>query len=162
MIEITIPGYPNKLQIEHVVFDFNGTLAIDGKLIKNVDNKLLELKKYVNTHLVTTDIHSTCLTELNKIIDNIHIIQLSKDITQNQAILKMNYVESLGSNKCACIGNGQNDVFMLQKAALSICILQQEGCSSSALAVSKILCNSIHDAIDMLLIPQRIIATLQI
>ena len=35
MIAIDIPGY-KKIELAHLVLDYNGTLAIDGKLIDGV------------------------------------------------------------------------------------------------------------------------------
>lgn len=33
-VEIAIPGRKRPLRIEHVVFDFNGTLAVEGRLVR--------------------------------------------------------------------------------------------------------------------------------
>ena len=39
MIKINIPGF-GQINIEHVVFDYNGTIAMDGELIKGVKEGL--------------------------------------------------------------------------------------------------------------------------
>jgi hypothetical protein len=39
MIEISIPGFGN-LTIEHLVLDYNGTIAFDGELIDGVKDLL--------------------------------------------------------------------------------------------------------------------------
>ena len=39
MVEINIPGY-GMLRLEHLVMDYNGTLAVDGRLIDGVKEAL--------------------------------------------------------------------------------------------------------------------------
>ena len=42
MLEINIPGY-RKLQLKHIVLDYNGTIACDGELIAGVKENLTAL-----------------------------------------------------------------------------------------------------------------------
>ena len=42
MMKVDIPGYKN-IEIENVVFDYNGTIAEDGILIEGVGELILEL-----------------------------------------------------------------------------------------------------------------------
>ena len=44
MITIDIPGY-KKLEIQHVVCDYNGTVAVDGKMIDGVCEIINDLSK---------------------------------------------------------------------------------------------------------------------
>jgi len=53
------------------------------------------------------------------------------------------------------------DRLMLANAALSILVLEREGCSVKALNESDILVRGIHDALDLLLNPVRLKATLR-
>ena len=53
MIELNIPG-KGLIQLEHLVCDVNGTLAVDGQLIDGVANRLIELQDRMTVHLVTT------------------------------------------------------------------------------------------------------------
>jgi len=39
MIELTVPGF-GALRLEHLVLDYNGTLAVDGKLLPGVRDAL--------------------------------------------------------------------------------------------------------------------------
>ncbi|MNP86706.1 hypothetical protein D3C76_1871070 [compost metagenome] len=59
------------------------------------------------------------------------------------------------------IGNGGNDRHMLQKAALSIAVIGPEGASSIALGAADLVALDILSALDMLISPQRIVASLQ-
>ena len=56
MIELTIPGR-GTVQLEHLVCDVNGTLAVDGKLIEGVAQALRGLRDRLTLHLVTADTH---------------------------------------------------------------------------------------------------------
>ncbi|MCY1423708.1 hypothetical protein D9M71_394300 [compost metagenome] len=50
---------------------------------------------------------------------------------------------------------------MLQKAALSIAVIGPEGASSIALGAADLVALDILSALDMLISPQRIVASLQ-
>jgi len=67
----------------------------------------------------------------------------------------------LGKEKCVAIGNGANDVLMLKQSAIGICVIGKEGASSEAVQHSDIVVYDINDALDLLLNPKRIIATLR-
>jgi soluble P-type ATPase len=60
-----------------------------------------------------------------------------------------------------CIGNGHNDRLMLQAAALGIAVLQTEGAAMAAVIAADILAPGIADALDLLLHPLRLAATLR-
>ena len=44
MIKIEIPGRET-IEIEHVVLDYNGTIALDGQLIAGAAERIRELSK---------------------------------------------------------------------------------------------------------------------
>ena len=54
MIICSIPGR-GTLEINHLVFDVNGTLTLDGKLLPGIAEALEQLKDHVTIHLVTAD-----------------------------------------------------------------------------------------------------------
>ena len=47
MIEINIPGR-DILRIEHLVLDYNGTIAVDGALIEGIQERLQRLLLYLS------------------------------------------------------------------------------------------------------------------
>ena len=51
MISIDIPGF-KKTDIEHVVFDYNGTIARDGELIKGVREGIAKFSSQLNFHVI--------------------------------------------------------------------------------------------------------------
>jgi len=50
---------------------------------------------------------------------------------------------------------------MFKEAALSICILGEEGTAVNALLNAHIIVNNINDALDLFLFPKRLVATLR-
>ncbi|MGQ9847168.1 MAG: HAD family hydrolase [Bacteroidales bacterium] len=143
-------------RIEHVLFDFNGTLAVDGKMIEGVEPMLKKLAEHVSIHVITADTFKMAAEELKEVPVKLTIIKSGQEKQQ-----KLFYLENLGREKCIAIGNGTNDAMMLAKAPISIAVIQAEGTSQEALSAAKIVCFSIIDAISLCLNPKRIIATLR-
>jgi soluble P-type ATPase len=54
MIEIDIPGF-GELSLEHLVLDYNGTLAIDGYPVPGIEFRLQALSERLKLHVVTAD-----------------------------------------------------------------------------------------------------------
>jgi len=59
------------------------------------------------------------------------------------------------------VGNGYNDIQMSDAADLSICVMGPEGCCSALIAHTDVTVASIEAALDLLLIPGRLRATLR-
>jgi len=54
MLEIDIPGY-KLLQLEHLLLNYNGTLAFEGELLDGVDTALSRLADHMRIHILTGD-----------------------------------------------------------------------------------------------------------
>lgn len=155
MITFDIPGF-KKVEAEHLVLDFNGTMAIDGKLIDGVAELLEELSGKLAIHVLTADTFGTSKHELATIGCTLNILE-----TGDQEMQKEHFVTNLGKDSVIAIGNGANDSFMMFQSALSIMVIQQEGASVTLYAIADIVCNSITDALKLLLNPLRMTATLR-
>ena len=59
------------------------------------------------------------------------------------------------------MGNGRNDRLMLDEAALGVVVVQREGAAVETLLAADVVCQSIVDALDLLLNPLRLKATLR-
>jgi soluble P-type ATPase len=59
------------------------------------------------------------------------------------------------------LGNGNNDAAMLDDAVLSLAIMGEEGCAKETLLASDVVCRDIVSAMELLLHPKRMIATLR-
>lgn len=155
MISLNIPGF-KKLEIEHLVLDYNGTLALDGNLLPGVGKLLKELAEDVQIHVLTADTLGQCEEELSGLPVTIHIIEGSPE---DQA--KLNYIESLGCDKCACIGNGRNDRLILRFASLGIIISGAECMSMKAARTADLVATDITGALGLFTHPVRLLTTLR-
>jgi soluble P-type ATPase len=153
MITIEIPGNM-KIEARDLVLDFNGTLAIDGKLIEGVRELLLLLAKKLKIHVITADTFGTSKQEMEGIPCKLEIIGPSSQDKQ-----KEDYVLNLGKTQVISIGNGKNDMPMLDQAALGIMVIEKEGAFAQLTLHADIICFSITDALNLLLNPIRIAAT---
>jgi P-type E1-E2 ATPase len=155
MLQFDIPGFGN-VEIEHLVLDFNGTTAVNGKLILGVRDILNQLASHVEVHVITADTFSSAQKELQGVQCKLIVIP-----AERQSEEKFNYVSELGLMKTVAIGNGRNDALMLKSAVISIAVIQAEGCATSALNEAKIVSTNILDALELLQNPKQIIATLR-
>jgi len=77
-------------------------------------------------------------------------------------LAKRAYAQGLGALGCVCVGNGANDAWMLRAAAVGIAVIGPEGAAVSALQAADIVVVSITHALDLLLNPLRLVATLRL
>jgi len=155
MVNITVPGY-GPLRIEHCVSDFSGTLSEDGRLLPGVRERFDVLAKKVQIHVLTADTHGRAGRELEGLPCLVRFLA-----SEDHALEKRRYIESLDAESVFAIGNGNNDVGMLQAARIGVAVLLAEGCSGEAAAAADILVRSPLDALDLLLNTNRLIATLR-
>ena len=155
MIEVAIPG-DGRLRLSFLVLDYNGTLACNGIMLDGVAERLIALSTNLSIHVVTADTFGTVEAILKSLPLTIRVLPQTG---QNHA--KMAYVSQLGRNQTVCIGNGRNDRLMLQAAALGIAVVGPEGVAVDALQASDVVTTSIQNALDLLLNPLRLVATLR-
>lgn len=155
MISIDIPGF-RSLDLAHLVMDYNGTLAVDGKLLPGVADLLRNLATNIAIHIITADTFGLVMEQLEGLPVEIIITPV---IDQSEA--KLRFISDLDADNVVAIGNGRNDRKMLNAAALGITVIQTEGSAVETLADADVVCLSILDALDLLTNPKRLIATLR-
>ena len=155
MIELRIPGR-GALQIEHLVTDVNGTLAVDGQLITGLKQRIASLRDRIMVHLLTADTHGR-----QPLIDEQLDLKAVRVQPGDEAAQKAEYVRSLGSSAVIAIGQGANDSAMLKEAALGICVMSQEGAAVETLLAADLVVPDIFAALDLLEKPLRIVASLR-
>ncbi|OPY88911.1 MAG: hypothetical protein A4E72_01253 [Syntrophus sp. PtaU1.Bin208] len=155
MIEIDIPGR-RIYRFEHLVLDLNGTLSLDGVIVEGVPEKLKLLSGTINILIVTADTQGNA-QELERNLQ----VKIHKISPGDERIQKLRLVRQLGSEATVSMGNGSNDASMLKESSLGICILGNEGASFDAMAHCDLVLPDINAALDLLLKPQRLIATLR-
>jgi soluble P-type ATPase len=152
MIRIDIPQR-GIIELQHAVFDVNGTLAVDGIPIPEVVNRLYVLAEQLTLHALTAGTHGN-IAELERTFGfPLHMISTGEE--------KVRFVEQLGPAGVIVFGNGRNDVSMLRVAAIGVAILAGEGVAIDALQAADVLALGPVEAIDLVLKPKRLIATLR-
>ena len=155
MINVEIPGL-GEVRIENLVMDYNGTLAIDGHLIGGVGKIITQLADKLTLCVITANTHGGVETELMGLP-----IELVKLNSRDERREKASLIQELGPHVTVSIGNGKNDEFMLKESVVGICVMGAEGCSAGALLSSDVVTGNVKDALEMLVFPDRLKATLR-
>jgi P-type E1-E2 ATPase len=155
MIELTIPGR-GVYELEHLVMDVNGTLAIDGQLMDGVAEKIASLRDRLTIHLLTADTHGK-----QAVIDQQLGLTAVRVMPGGESSQKAEYVRKLNSEKVVAIGQGANDAEMLGVARLGICVMSVEGVAKETLLAADLIAPTILSALELLENPLRIVASLR-
>jgi soluble P-type ATPase len=121
-----------------------------------VAGRLRQLAKRITICVVTGDTTGTAR-------ESVAGLPLSLEIVagERQAEAKLEFASQFKREAIVAIGNGRNDRDLIASAGLSICIIGEEGCSPETLLNADVVCADIHDALDLLLTPRRLVATLR-
>ena len=155
MIAAEIPGY-GPLRLEHLVMDYNGTLAVDGEIAAGVTTALENLASRVTIHVITADTFGLAASRLEGCPLNLSVLPPG-----DQDTAKLDYVKRLGAAQTVAIGNGRNDRRMLAAAGLGIAVILDEGAAFETLAAADVVCRGIVPALELLTHPLRLTATLR-
>jgi len=160
MIRIEIPG-GEEIKIKHIVFDVNGTLALDGTLLPEVSSLLMELRERTNIHLLTADTHGKQAKIDQQLGMTATRVKAGKEAEQKAAFLK-----NLGPDQSAAIGQGANDSLMLKdlmlkEARIGICVLSEEGTALETLLQADLVTPNINTALSLFIHPTRLVASLR-
>lgn len=151
MLRLELPGR-QALELECLLLDVNGTLTRQGRLVDGVAERIEPLRDVLGIRLLSADTFGS--------LDTV-AAQLRVHAQVAGAADKLQALRALGAHRCVAIGNGANDVSMLEGAALGIAVLGAEGAGAAALAAADLVCSSILDALDVLRDPLALVATLR-
>lgn len=151
-IRIDIPQR-GVVELQHAVFDVNGTLAVDGIPIQGTGEKLKKLSEHITIHLITCGTHGNLAGMQDTLGFPIHEIHRGDE--------KMRYLQDLGPASVIAFGNGVNDASMLRLAAIGVVVVTPEGIATRTLQGADVVAAGPLQAIDLLLKPNRLIATLR-
>jgi P-type E1-E2 ATPase len=155
MIELNIPGR-GLVQLEYLVCDVSGTLALDGQLLDGIARALTNLRDRLELHLVTADTHGRQAIIDQQLNLKAHRIQANHEAEQKAA-----FIQSLGADKVIAIGQGANDAAMLKAAQIGVCVFSREGAAVEALLAADLVVTDIFTALELLEKPIRLVATLR-
>ena len=154
MVTASIPGW-GELELAYLLIDFNGTIAFNGQIKKGVKELLDEVSKHLKVYVITADTYDSIDKEG---AGSFTVVKTGK---VTSGIDKAELVRQLGPEQSAAIGNGANDAMMLREAALGIAVIGEEGCAASVLKEADIVTANIINALELLLHPERLVASLR-
>lgn len=157
MIRTNIPGF-GELTLDCLALDFNGTLAVDGRVLPGAYPRLEQLAESLQVVVATADTFGTAQHSLRDLPLKMHVLERGQG---SEAEQKLAFLQGLNPGRTAFVGNGRNDCLALEKAALGICVMQAEGACIQAVQAADILVPDISAALDLLLRPARLTATLR-
>lgn len=155
MIEIDVPGR-GAYCLGHLVLDVNGTIVVAGELVEGVKPRVDELRDLLEVYMLTADTRGRQGT-----IDEALGFEGARITPQGEAAQKATFVRNLGGDNVCAIGNGANDARMLSEAGLAIAVLGGEGLALETLYAADVVTPHINAALDLLLNPLRLVATLR-
>lgn len=150
MLVVEIPGR-RALRLEHLALDLNGTIAGGGRLLPGVARRIAALARALEVTVLTADTFGTAARALRGLPVGFHAVRTGAD--------KARFVAA--RRGVAAVGNGANDAAMLRRAALGIAVLGPEGLSAALPAAADVLAPGAVEALDLLLDPRRLAATLR-
>ncbi len=151
-IQLEIPQR-GMIELQHAVFDMYGTLAVDGVAVPGVAERLQTVSSQLVVHLLTAGTDSRRRSELERTFGFPFHIMYNGDE-------KMRYVHQLGPANVIAFGNGVGDSSMLRLASIGVAVLTPEGIARQAGQSADILVYGPINALDLLLKPTRLVATL--
>ena len=158
-ITVEIPGF-GKVQINAILSDYTGTLAFGGKLSPGVRDRLMRLAQLVDIHVLTADSFGTAEAELKGLPLVCRRLEGAGEDVQKQR-----YAAELKPGCLASFGNGNNDRLHLkivkEAGGLAVAVDNGEGCALDAILNANLFVAGAVNALDLLLEPTRLRATLR-
>jgi P-type E1-E2 ATPase len=151
MLLVEIPGRRAPLHLAHLALDLNGTIAAGGALLPGVARRVRALARLLDVTVLTADTFGVAARAVAGLPVSLHPVRTGAD--------KAHFVAA--RRGVAAVGNGANDAAMLRRAALGIAVLGPEGMAASLPASADVVVGRIADALDLLIDPRRLVATLR-
>jgi soluble P-type ATPase len=151
-VNVEMPGEITGLFTD-LVLDYTGTLSVDGMLLPGVAERLATLSESLRITVLTADTFGTAAPQLKGLTVEVRIVQTGKD--------KADAVQRMGAENVIAIGNGRNDMPMMEIAGLAIAVIGPEGAAGEMLRIADAVVRDIHDALDLVTHPLRLKATLR-
>jgi soluble P-type ATPase len=149
MIVIQRPGQ-EPLEIEFIVLTFEGTLATDQRVHPKAKDKINLLSKRAKVFVFTTGEKARVSAVLRNV--KAEVVYLKEGEASHG---KLDLLQQLGPARAVAIGNGMNDVGMIEHSGLGIAVMSREGTLSEVIGKADLVFMTILDALDFLLKPLR-------
>ncbi len=145
-----------------VLFDLNGTLAVDGEIPSAVKELVRELSKRARVFILSADTHGNLKDSAKDL--GVEDLKIERKEGENEAEAKLRLLRGLRGRfggPVFAVGNGKNDRLILKEADVGICVIGKEGASVEALTAADVVVCSPEDAVMLLLREKRLLATLR-
>jgi P-type E1-E2 ATPase len=149
-LTVKVPGR-GSLHLVHLALDLNGTIATGGRVLPGARKRILALARLLRVTVLTADSYGVAGRALASMPVRVHPVKTGRD--------KARWVST--REGVVAVGNGANDVGMLTAADLGVAVIGAEGTSAALVPAADILVPTIEDALDLLLDPRRLVATLR-
>jgi soluble P-type ATPase len=136
-----------------LVLDYTGTLSLDGVPLPGVAERLERLASDLRITVLTADTFGTVWDTMQHFPVEVRVIRDGRE--------KAEAVSAMGPGEVIAIGNGRNDIPMMEVAGLSIAVLGPEGAATGLLGCADVVTRDIQDALDLITYPLRLKATLR-
>jgi soluble P-type ATPase len=158
-IDLDIPGF-GKLELRRLVSDYTGTWSYGGKITRGVERRLVALSELLDIHVLTADTFGTAAEELRNIPMKLVRLEPGQEDAR-----KMEYVLRQEPRQVVAFGNGANDRLLLktvkEAGSLAIAVDNGEGCGIETILNASLFITGAENALDLLLEPDRLKATLR-
>jgi len=151
-VKLEMPG-GSTTTFTDLLLDYTGTLSLDGVLLPGVAERLVAIAARMRITVLTADTFGTAEAQLKGLPVEVSVLQTGRH--KAEAVRRMPYEEVIA------IGNGRNDVAVMELAGLAIAVIGPEGASGELLRAADIVVSDIGDALDLLTHPLRLKATLR-
>jgi soluble P-type ATPase len=136
-----------------LVLDFTGTLSEGGRLLPGVDERLGRLVGKLRIVVLTADTFGTAREALRNLPVEVQVIR--------DGWHKAEVVSTMEPEGVVAIGNGRNDIPMMEVAGLGIAVIGPEGAAAGLLSAADVVTRDIREALDLVADPLRLKATLR-
>jgi soluble P-type ATPase len=148
-ILLEMPG--GTTTFRRLVLDYTGTLSLDGALLPGVAERIRRLSGDLRITILTADTFGTAREAMEHLPVEVQLIGDGKE--------KADVVSAMGPEGVIAIGNGRNDIPMMDVATLAMAVLGPEGAAAGLLSAADVVTRDINDALDLILHPLRLKAT---
>jgi soluble P-type ATPase len=150
-VSIDLPAGPTIFG--RLVLDFTGTLSQGGALLPGVGERLQRLARNLQITVLTADTFGTVEREMTGLPVVVRIIADGRE--------KAGIVAGMGPDQVIAVGNGRNDIPMMEVAGIGIAVLGPEGAAAGLFQAADVVTRDINEALDLVLDPLRMKATLR-
>lgn len=143
-----------EIELNTLILDLNGTLAVKGELVIGCPQRIQKLKDMgYKIYLFTGDQRGDAALKAAELGIEVKIAKTTEEKEKLTTVLEV--------GKTVAIGNARIDIGTFKSTKVRIGVLQAEGIHIGIISSLDILIPSINDALDLLIYPEIFNATMR-